>query len=168
MHHIDAQPPGHCRNLSLDSCSRPSRSPQATQSTGPDIVLEDISPLLRQHRSSQNLSSSAVSFDNPRFPTATQATPSSNGHDGPHLRPTVHSHETTDVPLLPLPDHQDHLPTECRKKSDLTTIGQAILDICITATSLYFLAFAIAASVHRGELATSGFANSLLQAARFV
>jgi hypothetical protein len=84
------------------------------------------------------------------------------------LQITGRENETTIEPLLSDPDEADLRPKECRKKSDLNAIGQAVLDLCITATSFYFLGFAIAVSAHRGQPAASDFADLLLQAARFV
>lgn len=77
---------------------------------------------------------------------------------------------TTVEPLLPgtFGNGSSSEIKECRKKSDSTAIGQAVLDVCISATSLYFLAFAIAALAHEGESVASPFASALLQAAGFV
>jgi len=88
--------------------------------------------------------------------------------NGAESKPSNCREWTAIEPLLPEPDVPRVEPTQCRKKSDLTAIGQAVLDMCITATSLYFLAFAIAASIHDGDPATSSLAKSLLQASRLV
>jgi hypothetical protein len=84
---------------------------------------------------------------------------------GADSKPSGRGEVTAIEPLLP---ESDVPPTECRKKSDGTALRQAVLDLCITVISLYFLAFAIAASVHEGDPAGSSLARSLLRATRFV
>jgi len=60
-------------------------------------------------------------------------------------------------------------PAPCREISALSTIGQAALDLCITATSVYFIAFAVMAFLCRwADPEYSYVAQNLLRAARFV
>jgi hypothetical protein len=59
-------------------------------------------------------------------------------------------------------------PTHCRKINALSTMGQAALDLCITATSVYFIVFATMAVQHAGEPEGTRIVQILLRAARFV
>jgi len=59
-------------------------------------------------------------------------------------------------------------PAHCRKINALSTMGQAALDLCITATSVYFIVFAIMAVLHAGESEGIWIVQTLLRAARFV
>jgi hypothetical protein len=60
------------------------------------------------------------------------------------------------------------VPTPCRNINALSTMGQAALDLCITATSVYFIAFAVMSLLHKGDKETSPTVEKLLYAARFV
>jgi hypothetical protein len=59
-------------------------------------------------------------------------------------------------------------PTTCRRATAPSAIGQAALDICITAASMYFVAFALMATSQNGKSAASTTAKHLLDAARLV
>jgi hypothetical protein len=81
---------------------------------------------------------------------------------------------------LPLHDKSDFIlgttsvqdmtrqPSSCRRASAPSTIGQAVLDICITTASIYFVAFALMAVSQNGKSAASVTARHLLDAARLV
>jgi len=59
-------------------------------------------------------------------------------------------------------------PVRCRKIYAWSTLGQAALDLCIAATAIYFIAFAIMAISYKGESEASSTVQNLLTAARFV
>jgi hypothetical protein len=59
-------------------------------------------------------------------------------------------------------------PTSCRTATSPSTIGQAVLDVCITASSIYFMTFAFMAISQNGKSAASTTARHLLDAARLV
>jgi len=59
-------------------------------------------------------------------------------------------------------------PARCRKTNALSTLGQAALDLCITGTSIYFIAFAVMAISHMGDSEALSTVQNLLTAARFV
>jgi hypothetical protein len=59
-------------------------------------------------------------------------------------------------------------PDSCMRATAPSTIGQAVLDVCITAASIYFVAFAIVAISQNGKSAASYTARHLLEAARLV
>jgi hypothetical protein len=193
MHSISAEASSYHNGSSTANSANKSRSSQETRSTAADISHADASQLLSKCQRSKELCSSAAmsvtqmqhdkipnSQDDDtthhqnisRIPCGIASAPlhiaTSAGRDGPHLQPRGCGGETTSEPLLSDPGDKDLEPKECRRRSGLVAVGQAVLDVCLAATSLYFLGFAIAASVHKGEPAASSFAESLLQAARFV
>lgn len=68
-----------------------------------------------------------------------------------------------------LPEHDsDEKPSLCRRAKAAPAIGQAVLDICITLTSVCFLAFAIIIISQDGKSAKSKTAEMILDAARLV
>jgi hypothetical protein len=144
MHVINTQSPSHHRSGSTGSFAHQPRSGEETRLTTTDVVpIPGISCSI--HSAQPNIATST-------------------GRDGLYLQPSGHGNKSIIKPLLSGPGESK----VCRKKSDLAAIGQAMLDVCITATSLYSLGFAIAVSAHKGEPAASSFADSLLKAARFV
>jgi hypothetical protein len=95
-----------------------------------------------------------------------------------HLLPSKSTLLDGDQNGLALPENKDIsaprseaitcVPTPCRKINPLSTMGQAALDLCITATSLYFIAFAVMSLLHKADKETSPTVEKLLYAARFV
>lgn len=95
-----------------------------------------------------------------------------------HLLPSDSTLHDGDRKRLGLPKNKDIgvsrsdaiacVPTPCRKINALSTMGQAALDLCITATSVYFIAFAVMSPLHKGEKENSPTVKKLLYAARFV
>lgn len=195
MHAIDTQTSSHHRSGSTGSFAHQSRMSEGTLPTTTDAVSDNGSHLLYRDRRSEvqepvpsaalpvthmpedELQQAQDTFEPPLSNTpgvpcgirsAQPKVTTSVGQDELHLQPSGYGNESAIKPLLSGLGDTNHQSKECRKKSNLTTVRQAVLDMCITATSLYFLGFAIAASVHKGEPAASGFAGSLLQAARFV
>lgn len=59
-------------------------------------------------------------------------------------------------------------PARCRKMSALSSLGQVVLDLCIAATAIYFIAFAVMAISYEGDSKASRPVQNLLTAARFV
>jgi hypothetical protein len=195
MHAIDTQTSSHHRSGSTGSFAHQSRMSEGTRPTTTDAMSDNGSQLLYRDRRSEvqepgpsaalpathmpedELQQAQDTFGPPLSNTpgllcgirsAQPKVTTSAEQDGLHLQPSRYGNKSVIKPLLSGPGDPDHQSKECRKKSNLTTVRQAVLDVCITATSLYFLGFAIASSVHKGEPAASGFADSLLQAARFV
>ena len=97
-----------------------------------------------------------------------------------HLLPSDSTFHDGDRERLGLPKNKDIgvsrsdseaiacVPTPCRKINALSTMGQAALDLCITATSVYFIAFAVMSFLHSGDKENSPTVEKLLYAARFV
>jgi hypothetical protein len=103
-----------------------------------------------------------------------------------HLTPTLTASPDDLTPTLnddqrlPLHDKSDCLLdttsaqdmarqlTSCRRATAPPTIRQAVLDMCITAASIYFVAFAFMAISQNGKSAASYKATHLLEAARLV
>jgi hypothetical protein len=95
-----------------------------------------------------------------------------------HLLPSESTLLDGDRNGLALPENKDIgaprseaitcVPTPCRSINTLSTMGQAALDLCITATSVYFIAFAVMSPLHKGEKENSPTVKKLLYAARFV
>ena len=191
MHVINTQSPSPHRRGSTGSFAHQSRSSEETRLTTTDVVHDTGGQLLHRDRRSEHQGSGpsaawpvtrmqeeeiqqAQNTYDPYYANAPgipcsicSAQPNIaifTGRDGLHLQPSGHGNESIIKPLLSGPGESK----TCRKKSDLAAIGQAVLDVCIAATSLYFLGFAIAVSAHKGEPAASSFADSLLKAARFV
>ena len=159
----------HRRYQSVAVFARPSRPTQVTHPEHPGLLHESTSELFNEYWRIEEPSSTAASSGTYLTTDETRGGRDTNSlHHSKASRVPHGGDETTVEPLLFEPGGPDLKPVECRKNSDLTAIGRAVLDLCITATSLYFLAFAIAASIHEGDLATSDFADTLLQAARFV
>ena len=172
MHDIDAQTIGPHQNIPMVNFAHQSRSRQDTRSTSSSIIYRTVGGPSETIQTSEEPTASAALSVTSRIsspslvPSLIITTPIEE--DGPHLQSSGRGHETTTEPLLPGPDDIDLGLTHCRSRSGLTTYGQMLLDLCIAAASLYFLAFAIAAFVHEGDPAKSNFADTLLQAARFV
>jgi hypothetical protein len=134
------------------------------QGEGPEMQQLPVqNPIRRQDQSAGHFTNQSRSSHESVLTTFSNASPCER--HGADSKPSGRGEVTAIEPLLP---ESDVPPTECRKKSDGTALRQAVLDLCITVISLYFLAFAIAASVHEGDPAGSSLARSLLRATRFV
>jgi hypothetical protein len=95
-----------------------------------------------------------------------------------HLLPLESTFHDSDRNRLRFPRNQDfgasrpdvvaYVPAPCRKIDALSTIGQAILDLCIAATPFWFIVLGIMGVLNSGKAEDESIVAVIMNAARFV
>jgi hypothetical protein len=128
-----------------------------------DYDVQNGQPLLQQYNNEHGNASGMDQLASTPTQIPGNLSSTFNGEQQPSL------HDKSDS-LLSISAAQDltRQPTSCRRATASSTIGQTALDICITASSIYFVAFALIAVSQNGQSAASTPARHLLDAARLV
>lgn len=137
-------------------------SPASDDSVGES--MQDIPTQPGQHDREASDTQPLAQFTESNATLSSDANPSKDQEHDDFQPPEINDQLLGDSPS----DYAAGKPCPCRKATNLSTILEAVLDLCITATSIYFIAFAIMAHAHEGDTMSSRVAKNILDAARVV